>query len=160
MNHAEHLVKKTIMNNTRKFAAVEDFLNVADPNRLWMPICGYNGYEVSTDNIIRSMKHYKQYPYGILITPKKDKNGNILHPEDPIFELSDDNNNRKTISLSQILDIVKNIKEKIPGYPRYTWQQDISPRNDRHFVKKEQKYAPLNNEIRYSAFGNHKIIER
>ena len=148
------------MNNTRKFAAVEDFLNVADPNRLWMPICGYNGYEVSTDNIIRSMKHYKQYPYGILITPKKDKNGNILHPEDPIFELSDDNNNRKTISLSQILDIVKNIKEKIPGYPRYTWQQDISPRNDRHFVKKEQKYAPLNNEIRYSAFGNHKIIER
>ena len=90
---------------------------------------------------------------------KKDKNGNIIHPENPTFELSDDNNNRKTISLSDILTIVKNIKQ-IPGYPRYTWQQDISPRNDRHFVKKEQKYAPLNNEIRDSAFGDHKIIER
>ena len=147
------------MNDYRKYAAVENYLNVADPNRLWMPICGYNGYEISTDHIIRSMKHYKQYPYGILITPKKDKNGNVIHPENPTFELSDDNNNRKTISLSDILEIVKNIKQ-IPGYPRYTWQQDISPRNDRHFVKKEQKHAPLDNTIRYSAFGDHKIIER
>lgn len=145
--------------NTRKFTPIESYLNIADPNRLWMYIKGYNGYELSNDGFVRSMKHYIQYPYGILITPKKDKDGKVLHPEDPIFELSDDNNNRKKLSLSQITEIVKNSEDK-PGYPRFTWQQDISPRNDRHFVKKEQKYAPLDNEVRYSAFGNHKIIER
>lgn len=148
------------MTDKRKFAAVEHYIDVADPNRLWMNIYGYNGYELSNDNYIRSMKHYKQYPYGILLTPKKDSDGNILHPEDPTYELSDDNNNRKILSLSQIIAIVNANKNKTPGYPRYTWQQDISPRNDRHFVKKEQKHAPLNNEVRYSAFGNHKIIER
>ena len=147
------------MYDSRKYVAVENCLNVSDPSRVWMYIKGFNGYELSTDNIIRSMKHYKQYPYGILISPKKDKDGNIVHPEDPIFELSDDNNNRKKIALSQLIEIVKNSESK-PGYPRYTWHQDISPRNDRHFVKKEQKYVPLNNEIRYSAFGDHKIIER
>ena len=139
------------MVNNRKYAAVEYYINVADPNRLWMAIHGYNGYEISNDNYIRSMKHYKEYPYGILITPKKDKDGNILHPENPIFVLSDDNNNRCSLSLSQIIEIV-NLHNNIPGYPRYTWQQDISPRNDRHIVKKQQKCPPLDNTVRYSAF--------
>ena len=147
------------MNDSRKYAAVENYINTADPNILWMYIDGFNGYELSNIGFIRSMKHYKQYPYGILITPKKDKNGAVIHPDDPIFELSDNNNNRKTLTLSQISEIVKNSKD-MPGYPRFTWQQDISPRNDRHFVKKEQKHAPLDNTIRYSAFGDHKIIER
>jgi len=147
------------MNDPRKYAAVENFLNIADPNRLWMPIYGYNGYEISNDNYVRSMKHYKQYPYGILISPKKDKNGLVLHPEDPTFELSDDNNNRCHITLSQIISIV-NSNEPMPGYPRHTWQQDIASRNDRHIVKKKQKHPPLDNTIRYSAFGDHKIIER
>ena len=30
------------MNDPRKYAAVENYLDVADPNRLWMPICGYS----------------------------------------------------------------------------------------------------------------------
>jgi len=146
------------MNDSRKFAALENFLNVTDSNRLWMYITGFNGYELSNDNYIRSMKHYKQYPYGILITPKKDKEGKVLHPEDPVFELSDNDNNRQSISLSKIIEIVKS-NPVIPGYPRYTWQQDISPRNDRHIVKKKQKYAPFNNEdANYYMF--HKYITK
>lgn len=147
------------MYDYRKYAAVENFFNPFDSSRLWMAITGYNGYELSNDHYVRSMKHYRQYPYGLLITPKKDKNGEILHPEDPIFELSDNNNNRCNLKLSEIINIVNKNKNNMPGYPRYTWQQDISPRNDRHFVKKEQKYPPLDNTIRYSAFNDHKIIE-
>lgn len=145
------------MNDPRKYAALENYLNIADSNRLWMYITGFNGYELSNDNYIRSMKHYKQYPYGILITPKKDKDGNIIHPEDPIFELSDNDNNRQTISLSKIIEIVK-ANPSIPGYPRFTWQQDISPRNDRHIVKKKQKSSPFNNEANYYMF--HKYITK
>ena len=55
------------MIHTERFTPIQDVLDIYDPNRLWYNIPNFNGYEISNDNYIRSMKHYMKYPYGILI---------------------------------------------------------------------------------------------
>lgn len=118
-----------------KFILVEDILSIYD-DRFWYYIPGFNGYEVSNDGFIRSMKHYKKYPFGILIQPRKHKNGTIKYPEDPIYELSNNDNERVCLKLSQIMNLALNNIYQITGYPRRTCVTDISPRNQRIFVKK------------------------
>lgn len=134
-----------------KFTPVQSVMNVYDQSVLWYGIEGYRGYEVSTTHLIRSMKHFNKYPFGILIKPKKDRDGNIIHPEDPIYELSDNNNERQTLSLSQILYIVNNTPDQ-PGYPRYTIVTNQASRTQRAFTRKSPKHSLDNNEIIYPQF--------
>lgn len=61
-----------------KFTLVEDILGVYN-DRVWYYILHYNGYEISNDGYIRSMKHYRKYPFGLLIEPKKDRKGNTTN---------------------------------------------------------------------------------
>lgn len=116
-----------------KFTAIEDIMDIFDYNRVWYYIPGFNGYEVSNDNIIRSMKHYVKYPYGILIKPvKKEPYGSS---PDPLYELSDNNNERKRIRLSQIIHLAMSNQFAVAGYPRATIITDGSSRNK--FVKNQ-----------------------
>lgn len=123
------------------FTLVENVLGI-DNDRLWYWIEGFNGYEVSDDGFVRSMKHYRKYPYGLLIQPKKDRNGNVIHPEDPTFELSNNNNERVAIKLSQLLYIARTTKYHMTGYPRRTCITDIAPRNQSCFIKRRVKTLP------------------
>lgn len=115
---------------------VEQCLNIYDNNRLWYWIPNFNGYELSNDPVplIRSMKHWRKYPYGILIRPVKGK-GKIA-AEDPVYELSDKNNERHRIKLSELVYLVKTNTKQVTGYPRTTLQVDISSRNQRCFMEK------------------------
>ena len=133
-----------------RFTLVEDVMNVYDENRLWYYLEGYNGYELSNDNYIRSMKHYKKYPFGILIQPKKNKSGDIISPEDPIYEMSNNNNERCTLHLSEIRYIAQHPKYQVTGYPRKTYNLDISSRNQRCFIKKKQSTPPGFNTEHFS----------
>lgn len=54
---------------------IETVVDIRDMSIRWADMLPYNGYQISTTGLVRSMKFYKKYPYGILITP--DKNGNI-----------------------------------------------------------------------------------
>ena len=56
------------------YTPVEYVLNPYD-DRLWYYIPGFNGYELSNDYYIRSMKHYRKYPFGILLEPVKKADG-------------------------------------------------------------------------------------
>ena len=109
----------------RNFIEVADVLGV-NSERLWYYIEGFNGYEISNDGYVRSMKHYKKYPTGILIRPKSN-NGQI-------FELSNDYNQRINISISELRDIAMNNKFHHGGYPRKTWICDNAPRNIKAFM--------------------------
>lgn len=111
------------MNN---FTPIDIVINIFDPNILWFDIPGYRGYEVSTLGHIRSMKHFKKYPYGILIKPTS-----IADPKDPIYELSDNNNNRVRIHYSEIAKLANSNR----NYPRSTMSTDYMSRNK--FVKNE-----------------------
>ena len=71
------------MGKRKNFIGVEDVLNIFDTNRVWYYIPGFNGYELSSDGYLRSMKHYRRYPYGILIQPVKRKPYNTS--TDPLY---------------------------------------------------------------------------
>lgn len=112
----------------KEITGIETILPVNEPGILWYSIPGFNGYEISNGCIVRSMKNYKKYPYGMLISPKGKA-------ENPSFTLSNDNGERVTIKLSEIMKIVSETYNKIPGYPRHTWEYDISGRDKRYLIK-------------------------
>lgn len=115
-----------------KYTPVESVLNIYD-ERWWYYIPGFNGYEVSNDGYVRSMKHYRIYPYGILIQKvKREPYGSY---QDPVYELSDDNNKRHRIRLSQIIHLAMTNQFSVAGYPRATIITDSGSRNK--YVKNE-----------------------
>ena len=57
----------------------------------------YKGYEISNTGILRSMKFFKAYPFGILINP--DRNG--------MYELSDYCNRRVKLTMGDIMNLCK-----------------------------------------------------
>lgn len=148
-----------------KFTRVEDMINVFDNTRYWMYIPGFNGYEVSNDGIIRSMKHYVKYPCGILIKPVNRKP--YKDSCDPLYELSDDNNKRQRIRLSSIMHLALESQYTAPGYPRSTimtyengrnkWVQDDNGAwnkvyNGPGVVKKSPNIPPMDNKAKYFKF--------
>ena len=79
------------------------------------------------------MKHYRKYPYGILVKPVQRepyKNSN-----DPLYELSDDNNKRQRIRYSQLAELANKNPYKIDSYPRQTIIGNNNSRNK--FIKNE-----------------------
>jgi hypothetical protein len=122
-----------------KLYPVELVLNIYD-YRLWYFLPGYTGYEVSNDGYIRSMKHYKKHPYGVLLSPvSSDKN-----KQDPLFELSDDDNKRKRLRLSEIMNIARSKHNAVAGYPRPTTMGSNAGRNK--FVRnKDGAYVKVYN---------------
>lgn len=121
------------MKHRRRFTAVESIIDIHDRNRVWYYIPGFNGYEVSNDGYIRSMKHYLRYPYGILISPvTREPYGSSC---DPLFEISDDNNVRRRIRLSQLIHLAMTSNYRAAGYPRHTIITDPTSRNK--YIKNE-----------------------
>lgn len=135
-----------------KYTLVEDVLGIS-ADRYWMFLPGFNGYEISNDGYIRSMKHYRKYPFGLLIQPKKDKNGNIICPEDPTYELSTNQNERVAIKLSQLQYLAETNEYQITGYPRRTCITDISPRNQQIFIKKRNIKPEFSKERFFPKFN-------
>lgn len=123
-----------------KFIPLESVLDVND-SRLWYYIPGFNGYEISDDGYLRSMKHFKKYPFGLIIQSKRGKNKAIISPDDPVFELSNNQNERVSIKLSQIRSLANNNQYIIGGYPRRTYVSDVSSRNQRCTIKKKKKFG-------------------
>ena len=98
-------------------------------------VSGFNGYEVSNDGYLRSMKHFRQFPMGILIKPvSRDPYGSSC---DPLYELSNDNNKRVKIRLSQLMMLAANNQYAVSGYPRATIVTDTHSRNEKIFIKRE-----------------------
>lgn len=119
-----------------KFIEVKDVLGLG-PERLWYYIPGFNGYEISSDGYIRSMKHWRKYPTGILI--RTDKSGR--------YELSDNHNKRVKITGPELQQLAMNNKSKQPFYPRKTYQCDDSSRNHRAFIVRDPE--PVHVEKRF-----------
>ena len=122
------------MIHSKRFTPIEDVLNIFDENRLWYYIPSFNGYEISNDGYIRSMKHYRKHPYGILIKPvdRDSYKGSC----DPLYEISDDNNQRQRIRLSQLVHLAATNQFAVRGYPRHTIITSSSGRNK--FVKNDE----------------------
>lgn len=135
------------MGTNPRFTPIETVVNVNDPNLWWFKIPGFNGYEISNTGLVRSMKHFKKYPYGLLIKPRERK----TNPNpDPSYELSDNNNVRQVVRLSQLQHLARtNPYNQTPCHTDIT---NIGSRNMRCFIKKELKVQPLDNTRRFPKF--------
>jgi hypothetical protein len=112
------------------------------------------------------MKHYRKYPYGILIKPVARKP--YCDSTDPLYEISDDNNKRKRIRLSQLMHLAATNQYAVSGYPRATIITDSGSRNkyvknsSGAYVKvyngpgrngrKQLDIPPLDNRAHYAKF--------
>ena len=99
------------------YTRVEDYIDINDTSIKWYDIPGYNGYQVSTTGHVRSLKHFKKYPFGILI---KHRNG--------IYTLTNSNNTRTTVSYKEISELVNNDKHSL-AYPKDTIVTNRGSRN-------------------------------
>lgn len=99
------------------YTRVEDYIDLNDKSIKWYDIPGFNGYQLSTTGHIRSLKHFKKYPFGMLI---KHQNG--------YFTLTDCNNKRTRISYNKICELV-NSDEHSLAYPMDTINTSHSSRN-------------------------------
>ena len=112
----------------KQFVSIESVLDVAEP-RWWYYIPGFNGYEISNDGYLRSMKHYRTYPFGILVKRKKDG-------VDPSYELTGNDGERHLIHHSQIVHLVNTSEYKVAGYPRQTCITNYGGRIDNRLTHK------------------------
>lgn len=128
-----------------QFIPVENFIDPLDQNIWWYYIPGFNGYEISNTGIVRSMKHYRKYKFGILIKPKEITNiielFTVQYPE-LTYELSDNNNERKVIKRSELQYLASKNPYHVQGYPRRTIITDIAPRNQRVFIQRKCDTGP------------------
>lgn len=116
-----------------KPVAVESVFDLNTDSQMWYNIPGYNGYEISDQGYVRSMKNFRKYPYGMLIRPKVTKHG------DTYFELSDDFNRRQRLSVEEIWDLAMKNPYKNNSYPRSTWVTDNQSRNPLAFSYKRME---------------------
>ena len=143
------------MKKISQFVRVENYINPMSQDIWWYYIPGFNGYEISNTGIVRSMKHYKKYPYGILIRPKEISDPLELFTKvfpELTYELSDNNNERKVIKRSELQYLASSNQYQIQGYPRRTIITDISPRNMRCFIQKQCETTPLTEQVHQVQF--------
>ena len=154
----------------RKSIGLEEVVNVNDPNLWFYYIHEFPAYEISSpidhniydekgelmymagSSIIRSFKSVYKYPYGLLVRPRNRANSN-----DPSFELTDLNNERRCVRLSQLVYMAKNLPYAVSGYPRHANMISINCRNERIFINKKLKYPELDNTTRF--YPKFNIIE-
>lgn len=143
------------MKRISKFIPVERYINPLSQDILWYYIPGFNGYEISNTGIVRSMKHYKKYPYGILIRPREVSDPLELFTkvfDDLIYELSDNNNKRQVVRRSELQYLASTNPYYIQGYPRKTIVTDIASRNIKCFIQRQYDNVPLTEQIHQVQF--------
>lgn len=140
----------------KRYIPVENYIDPLSQSILWYYIPGFNGYEISNTGIIRSMKHFKKYPYGMLIKPKEVSDPLELFTKsfiDLTYELSNNHNERITIKRSELQQLAYNNTNQVQGYPRLTYVSDIGSRNQRCFIPKKQcDEIPLDQQIHQVQF--------
>lgn len=85
----------------RSCVRVESVLDVADQRRIWYNIEGFNGYQISNDLWLRSMKMKHEYPFGILIRPS------LIRSDRVAFNLTNSAGQHVTITLDKLMEIVE-----------------------------------------------------
>lgn len=124
------------MKKNRNISPVIPLEQIFDPfndTQLWYYIPGFNGYEISDRGILRSMKHYKKHPFGMILQ------GRVNKDDDIVFTLSNNHNKRVSITRSRLMELAKTNDIPVSSYPRRTFETDVSSRNQRIFIPQEEQ---------------------
>ena len=136
--------------SNNNFILVEEVMDIHDSSRYWMYIPGFNGYEISNDYYVRSIKHWKKYPFGILLQPRKNKSDT-----EPVYSMSNDNNERVSLPLSEIYRLAMSVANCTPGYPRRTIETNKGSRNQKCTIKRPTKQNDNKNTVHKVSFTIH-----
>ncbi len=136
---------------------MEQVIGLYDTETLFYHLHYFPSYEISNrtslhGHLVRSFKSAHKYPYGMLMKPKNGSDYN-----DPVYELTDLNNERKLVKLSELLYMAMNPPYAVSGYPRRIYEVDNTCRNDKNFINKKSKCPELDNTER--TFPKFKILE-
>ena len=89
---------------------IESVVNIYDPNIVWAELGpDYNGYQISNIGLVRSMKFFKKYPYGILLEPT---NGTL--------KISNSLNQTVQVDIIKIFGSMKSTDFIVPTCSTYT----------------------------------------
>jgi hypothetical protein len=112
---------------------IETVVNINDYSILWADLNPrYNGYQISNFNgLVRSMKFYKKYPFGILIKP--DDKGMI--------KLSNSLNQVETIDVNKLFHSIQKKDFIIPTNSTYTRSRNPIITSKSDHMKNKNKYA-------------------
>jgi len=79
----------------KNIVPIENAIDIYNPNILWADLSPqYPGYQLSNTGIIRSMKFYKKYPFGIL-----------LEAGNNIYKLSNSLNQVEQVNINDLIKI-------------------------------------------------------
>lgn len=124
------------ISNYKGIIPLEQVFNPYDQNILWYSILGFNGYELSNFGYVRSIKNFNKYPFGTVLKFQDSQQGRY-------YILSDNNNVRRKIYLTEIQKIVADSKVK-PNFGYIASAPII--RNQRKFIRFD--YEDKNNIIK------------
>ena len=128
--------------------ALQEVIDITKTNILWGDLSPqYKGYQISNTGIVRSMKFFNKYPYGVFIEPKKND----------VYELSNSTNQRVTVSRNELFEIVR----QNGGFRISTFSKDTHSRNPvmgskSNYIKKRESKLP---ELKQKVSLNLRIID-
>ena len=80
-------------------------------NNDWQHIPGFNGYMINSDGFVLSFKNFRKYP-----------NGQYLKHTNGYYVLSNNQNERKRMHYSELLDLCNNTDKHIAADPNKTYK--------------------------------------
>ena len=82
---------------------LQNVININDPSILWGDLSPlYRGYQLSNTGLVRSMKFFHKFHYGVLIDQRKDGT----------YELSNSSNQRVLVSIDELKIIAGEISRQ------------------------------------------------
>lgn len=109
----------------------------------WYPIPGFNGYEIDSNDVVRSFKNFKKYPYGYILKWYNNK--------PYTWCLTNNSNERVVITLAEIHAII--VDYKYPIQPRMPYDIDIGSRN--RILEHPKPKKKFSDETFYPKFTIH-----
>ena len=112
---------------------IESVINIYDPNIVWAELGpDYKGYQISNTGLVRSMKFFKKYPYGIL-----------LEPTNGIVKISNSLNQTIQVDIMNIFNSKKKSDFVIPTYSTYTRSRNPLITSKSKIMKDKKKYNDI-----------------
>ena len=109
---------------------IESVINIYDPSILWADLSPqYNGYQISNTGLVRSMKFFKKYPFGILLEPENGK-----------IKISNSLNQVEQVDVLEIYNSMHKSAFNIPSNSTYTRSRNPLMTSQSKIIIDKQKW--------------------
>ena len=112
---------------------IESVINIYDTSIVWADLGpDYKGYQISNTGLVRSMKFFKKYPFGILLEPDNGK-----------LKISNSLNQVEQIDVMKIYNSLSKSSFNIPTNTTYTRSRNPLITSKSKIMKDKKKYNDI-----------------